>query len=409
VLRAAALAVVAVAVVSVGGPFARQDGGGGVDVLRVEGAIDPPVAGAIAGLIADAEARDAELVVLELDSPGGLSLDLPALLSALRSPVPVAVLVGPRLSGAEATGAAAYLAAAASVVAIAPDATIGPADPPDLTAPDGVGPPPDEARPIARVRVTGAEAVALGVADLTVNGLGSLLDALDGRSVPSVDGETVLETSTATVRFHGLGLFRRALHASTSPAFVYLVLVLALALLLFEWFQPGFGVAGVAGLLLVPLATYGLVMLPARWWAVGLLLLGPLLLAIDLAIGGLGAPSVLGAGALVAGSLTLYGGDASLALSPWLVGTTSLVTIIFFVIVMTIVLRAQAGPPAEDLFALVGREGVVRSVLDPEGHVYVDGALWRARSTATGRMATGTRVVVEGTDEGVLLVGVEDS
>lgn len=379
-----------------------------VDILQISGPLDPPVVAAVRRLVQQAEARGSEAVVLQLDSPGGLDVDAHEVIAPVRtSRVPVVVWVGP--GGARAAGAAVFLVAASHLPAAAAAANIGPACP--------------VAAAIACSREDGALLEALlrergrpeEAVELVVDGLEALLVDLDGRTVVTEAGSKTLriKPDETTIRFHNLGLVRRTLHAVLDPAVVYLLLVGVLLLVAFEVFQPGFGVAGVAVVLLAPLTAYGLLVLPVRWWALGLVVVGVLALALDLAIAGLGAPTVVGAFALAAGSWRLFPGDSPLLrLSPWLVGAVVGFAVVYFVVVMTVVLRAQAGPDpgavAEDL---VGRVGVVRSALNPEGHVFVAGALWRARWVGEdrGRIKAGTQVRVAGMDGTVLLVDANES
>jgi len=140
------------------------------------------------------------------------------------------------------------------------------------------------------------------------------------------------------------------------------------------------------------------------WWGVALVVLGLLLYAIDTAIAGFGPVTVAATAAFVVGSLNFYSADA-LALPVWLVVGTTVTVLVFFVFVMTTVLRAQAGPDGVSVQDLVGRPGIVRSVLNPEGHVYIDGALWRARWTGEAKRAkVGTPVKVHGVEGPVVLV-----
>jgi membrane-bound serine protease (ClpP class) len=150
--------------------------------------------------------------------------------------------------------------------------------------------------------------------------------------------------------------------------------------------------------------------LPVRWWAVALVVLGLLLYALDTAIAGFGPVTALATAAFAAGSWWFYEAPV-LQLQGWLVATATLTALVFFVLVMTTVLRAQAGPDGADVTELIGRTGVVRSMLNPEGHVFIDGALWRARSVTTGdedgtgAVRVGTTVRVEAVDGPVILVG----
>lgn len=396
-----------------------------VEILQVSGPLDPPVAGAIRDVVEGANEHGSELVVIQVHLTTGIAVSVEDVIDPIRgSEVPVVVWVGP--GAARASGAGALLAALGHVTAVAPSASLGPACPLEASARceeeadrqavarlvgDAAGLSEPAAGALAATIVDSERAVELGVADLTASGLEPLLVELDGRDVETAAGAKTLRVRAdeVTVRFHSLGLVRRILHATLDPTLVYLVLVSVLLLLLFEVFQPGFGVAGVAAIVLAPLALYGLVVLPTVWWAAALLVVGMLLLAVDLAIAGLGAPTALGTAAVAAGSWWLFpAGGPGLRLSAWLVGIVTFAGVVFFVPVMTLVLRAQAGPDIGEVGdELVGRVGVVRSTLNPEGHVFVGGALWRARWTSEtrGRLRTGSRVRIHGIDdEGVLLV-----
>ncbi len=420
------LAVVAItAAVLVGAPvlddapaWAGVDAGVSVDILDVRGTLDPPVVGAISDLLERAEARGGSLVVLQIDAEAAVAVEGAELARKVASsPVPVAVWVGP--GQARAVGASVFLPAAAHVTALAGAATVGPACPltasercpgpqviaADLAAVDGSA---ADWRDVVGGELTATSAEQSGHADLVVEGLEPLLVELDGREVETVAGTVTLRlrSDELTVRLHKLGLLRRMLHVSLAPTLLYMMLVAVLLLAAFELFQPGFGVAGVAALLVAPLLVYGLVVLPIAWWALALLVLGVALLAVDLAIAGLGLPSLFGTAAFLLGSRWLFGTDtAFLSLPGWLLGLVTAFVALFFVVIMTVVLRAQAGPDAagaaEDI---VDQLGVVRSTLNPEGHVFVAGALWRGRSGGGERVRTGQRVRVTGVDGAVLVV-----
>jgi membrane-bound serine protease (ClpP class) len=230
------------------------------------------------------------------------------------------------------------------------------------------------------------------------------------------DGQTTettiaIEQATANVRFNNLGLVRRVLHTVANPTLAYLLLIGGALALLFEVFQPGFGVAGVSGIVLIGLALYGLAVLPVNWLAFGLIVLGLLLLAIDLAIAGLGALSAGGTVSLAVGSFLLFSSAPALRLSLWVIAPVVLFNVLFFVIIMTTVLRAQSSQAMLGAEGMAGREGVVRSMLNPEGHIFVNGALWRARAPEhQGKVKTGTKVRVLGVNDRLTLdVEVLDS
>lgn len=411
--------------------------GATVDVVEISGPLDRATVGHVADTIAKAGRDRSEVVVVQLDTPGALGVSLDELVQTVAaSPVPVVAWVGP--AGARASGAGTVLAYAAHLLAVAPGATLGPAAPLELTAPRGPrASAAAEARLVAvalrrgrdvtfaRSAAAGAQAVVVGsgapeppppdaghvetiqprqllerrIADVVAATLPDVLGQLDGRLVSSAAGPRRLrvDEDDASVRFHNLGLLRRVLHSVASPTLAYLLVVGGALALLFEAFQPGFGVAGATGVALAALGLYGLSVLAVSWAAFGLLVAGLVLLAADLALGRLGALTVGGTLALTVGSALLFDRSGLLRVSPWLVAAVVAGCLVFVVVVMTTVLRAQAGPPAADAEALVGKVGVVRSILNPQGHVFVAGALWRARAPeAVAPVRTGTRVRVVG-------------
>lgn len=395
-------------------------GHGEVQILQVRGVIDRPVAGYLLEAVAAADnSAHVEALVVQLDSPGALKVDVAEIVDAIRaSRVPVAVWVGP--PGAHAAGGAHAIATAAHVLAVSPGAVVGPAEPVDLasgapqgdaflTVPDG-----REFDELPAGLVTQgveprheSELVEEGVVAFSAPGLPDVLRELDGR-VTEVDllGKQTLEVNpdTVDVRFQNMGLGRRVLHSVASPPLAYLLIVGGALALVFEIFQPGFGVSGITGIALLLLGVYALTVLPVSPLGAALLAVGLLLLSLDLSLAGFGAVTAAGGVSLTAGSLLLFDGPDVLRLSPWLIAFVVASTLIFFVVVMTVVLRAQAGQAQEGADRVVGKRAVVRSMLNPEGHVFVDGALWRARAPeGAGKVKTGTVVRITGLDDRLTL------
>jgi len=426
-----------------------------IDILQVDGALDGTIARYVEGALRTAADEGVEVVVLQLSTPGTLDTRAADFVDAVRtSPVPVVVWVGP--PGARVTGAGVQVALAADLLAVAPGSVLGGAVPSDLgedptgnaaqdiaqvledlartrgrdqatvsgfatdraalvVAPDGLDELSDDAAlPDAvaadRVAVLDAqEAVDSGVVDLVAAGLPELLAQLDGREVTRTDGTSTtlsVDPVTATIRFSNQGLLGRLLHTVSTPALAWLLLVGGVVALLFEWFQPGFGVAGISGAVLAGLGLYGLTVLPTQWWAFALVLVGLVLLALDLSLASLGPVTAAGIAALAAGSWWLYDGPPGVQLAGWLVALVVASTAVFFVFIMTTVLRAQGVQTRAGMQAVMGHTGVVRSVLNPQGHVFVGGVLWRAQAPDdAGQVRTGTAVKVTGVaDELTLLV-----
>jgi membrane-bound serine protease (ClpP class) len=392
-----------------------------VEILPVSGFLDPPVAAQLRDVLEQAEAGGSALVVVQLDSDGGVSVDIDELLAMIKAAtVPVAVQLGPLGTAPDAAGAAGLLWLAADVRVVSSDAVVGPIDPVDLSDRDGsypaeervtsyverLGGDRDLAKRLLAEPVDAQTLADAGIATFVAQSLEPLLLELDGTRlvVGGEERELRIRGDEVAVRFHSLGLVRRLLHAATTAPFIYLLLTVGLGMLLFEVFQPGFGVAGLAGLITVAIGVFGLTVLPVTWWAVLLVVLGLILYAVDTAIAGFGPVTLAATASFAYGSHRFYASEV-LALPWWLVAITTATAFVFFVFVMTSILRAQAGPEGVAVDDLVGRPGIVRSVLNPEGHVYIDGALWRARWTGdTRRAKVGTPVRVHAVDGPVVLV-----
>ena len=174
-------------------------------------------------------------------------------------------------------------------------------------------------------------------------------------------------------------LVDRVRHGLANPTLAYLLLLAAAACLSFEWFQPGFGVAGGAGLACALLAVVSLAVLPTNWLALALLLAGQALFTVDAAMGGLGLATAGAAVLTAAGSWWLFSSPSPLLRVDGRLAVLGVLwSLAWFVVILTVILRSQRQAPMGTQ-ALVGSGGVVRSMLNPGGIVVVDGAMWRAR------------------------------
>lgn len=381
-----------------------------VEVFDLSGVLDRSLLGALRRALAGAERRGARVLLVQLDGFGGLGVD-PAQAARVvaEAKVPVAVWVGPR--AAKAAGADAFLLSTADVVAVSRQARIGPALPADL----GRGRDDraeaaqfrDSGLPveIERATVDGARAEASGLADYQAESLPDAVRQLDGRQA---DGRT-LEVTGFQVRFLSPSLLDRVRHGLANPTLAYLLILAAAACLSFEWFQPGFGVAGIAGLLVALLAVYSLVVLPTNWVALVALVAGTAAFTADTARGGLGLLTVVAAALTGTGSWWLFSSPSPLLrVDGRLAVLGTLWSVAWFVVILTMVLRSQRQAP-RGTEALVGAHGVVRSVLNPGGIVVIDGAVWRAELAGGGLLPTGQRVRVDSVANGVLQVSAEDA
>ncbi|HKA94040.1 MAG TPA: NfeD family protein [Acidimicrobiia bacterium] len=432
----ATAAAILLADVAAARPEQRAPRRNGIDVVKVDGLVDPPTASLVRDAISRANRQRSTMIVLQLDSGGSVDVDIqPLLRDVQRSRVPVVVWVGP--SGAKAKGAATLLAQAAPVLSVSSGSSIGAADPVRLDEPgatsrravgdrlaalaarwgrDAAG-----ARRLAGEKLSADaahDAAAINTVEPTV---GELIVSLDGRAVPTAVGPKLLSTATVVgeglgrrrqpnqeVRFGRLDIGNQLLHTLISPSIAYLLFVAGLALMVFEFYTCGIGLAGLAGAAALIGALVGFSHLPVAWWAAGLLMLAVFGFAVDVQAGGLGAWTFIGGGALVAGSLTLYGGDARLNPPWWVLAIVIVGTALFMLGAMTAVVRSRFSTPTVGREGMVGEEGRAEVDVAPDGVVVIQGARWRARTNRATPIGAGDAVRVVAVEGLVLEVEPEE-
>ncbi|MFV0318320.1 MAG: NfeD family protein [Microthrixaceae bacterium] len=371
---------------------------GCIDVVAVDGLIDEIEATNVIGSIDAANALgDVEAVVLQLDSEGsavsdGRLADIARTIES--SSVPVSVWVGP--SGSVAEGGAAELVAVADSSGIAPGASIGDVGHQRLPT-DEFGELYTGERAVAlRESLAGEEAVDAGLVDRFSPIVRDHIVNIDGvRSEVRVDDGERARVPVALVRFAKLPLGTQVLHTVASPSVAYLLLVIGLGLLLFEFFTAGVGIAGIAGALAAMLAAYGVAALPFNGWALVLVLLSMVAFAIDVQSGVPRAWTAIGIVAFAVGSVFLL----SEFPPTWLAlvaGIGGMAVAMFSG--MPSMVRARFATPTIGREWMVGEQGSAASAVDPVGTVRIRGALWRARTSRATPLEEGERVRVAAVD-----------
>ncbi|MGH9245772.1 MAG: NfeD family protein [Acidimicrobiales bacterium] len=352
---------------------------GAIDIVEVNGYLDPVLVDFVDRALAAAVDDGAVALVLQLDSSGAVVGDdrLAALVDGLRdAPLSVGVWVGP--SGAVAFGDAARLVDAADHVGVATGSRV------EL---DGR-------------RLDADTAREEGVADIDAPILGDFVVNLPGVDVRRVEQGDVVQLEPVTpARFSQLPLLGQLMHTVASPPVAYLLLVVGLALLVFELYTAGIGLAGVTGAACVVLGAYGVAVLPTRPLGVGLLLFSMFGYAVDVQAGVPRLWTGLATVAFVAGSLLLYDGVTL----PWLTLIGGLVgVVLFFLAGMPAMVRARFSTSTIGREWMVGELGTARTSVDPDGVVVVRDAPWRARTNRATPVAAGDPVRVV-TIEGLVL------
>ena len=361
-----------ISVVGTGDAAIAQPDTNAIDIVEIEGLIDPPTARYLVDRLEGAARDGSDAVILRLDSPGSVEVDVAALIEAVEdSIVPVVAWIAPR--GAVAEGTASRLVAAADAFYAADGTTID-SDPPT---------PP------------------------SASSLSALLQALDTDPPAGADVDFWDETNQipgALLRFQEMPVWDRLLHAVTTPEAALFLLLLGIFGFIFEIYNPGIGIAALLGAVLLGLGLYSLDVLVVRWDAVLVICLALAAFVYDVHIAGFGIWSFIGAASLTGGTIWLFpGGHPAAELELWAIPTAVVLTLVFFVSVMTAALRVRLRRPISDSEGIVGTIGEAQTDIAPEGTVLTNGTLWRARTMETG-IAAGSKVEVKATEGLVLLV-----
>ncbi|OHE17299.1 MAG: serine protease [Syntrophobacterales bacterium GWC2_56_13] len=418
-IRAAVIVVaVLICLLASGGASSTAEKGQVFDVITVSAAITPPIAEYIVQGIDDAAKSGAAGVIIRLDTPGGLDLAMRDIAKGiLNAPLPVIVYVSP--PGARAASAGVIITVSAHIAAMAPGTNIGAAHPVSL----GIGGGMDKTmsqkvendavayvKGIAKKRgrseewvekavrksesITAEEALRLHVIDFVAADLNTLLEQADGRAVSLATGKSVLRTKGAVLNEKRMGTRQRILSALSDPNIAYILLLVGLAGLYFEFSTPGAILPGVIGGISLIMAFFAMQTLPVNYAGVALILFSIILFIAEIKVVSHGILTVGGIVSLVIGSLMLFQTpEPSLRVSWGVLIPAVTVTSLFFIAVIAIALKAQLRPRQGGQEGMLGEEGLAITDIHKEGRVLIHGEHWNAISDVPVTQGAKIRVI----------------
>jgi membrane-bound serine protease (ClpP class) len=396
-------------------------------VLAVEfdNDVNPVTADFVIDAIERANDENFDAVVILLDTHGGLASSMEDIYKKEleRTDVPVIVYVSPE--GAKAASAGVWIGQAGDILAMAPQTNIGSSTPISVGGEDiqddlrrkVVNDAAASLREITRehgrndkwadraVRrasnLGASEALEQNVIDVVAPSLPALLNQIDGRR--TIPKGLVLNTAGAQIETVEMSLWKRILDTIIDPNIILILLSLGVLGITVELFNPGLIFPGTLGAISLIIALFGLQVLPISWAGLLLMLLAAGFFAAELFVPSHGALTLAGAASFVLGSLLLFepaGESYEVSLTVVLAIAATLAAL--FGVAFGKALQARRAPPQTGADELADQLGVVRQTLDPEGFVFVNGELWRARSS-NGPISAGETVRVERVDDGLVL------
>lgn len=401
--------------------------------INVNDGINPSTAEFIQQGIEKAQKENAECLVINLNTPGGLlSSTREIVTNIMQSTVPVIVYVSP--TGAHAGSAGTFITLASNIAAMAPGTNIGAAHPVDMQGKSDavmnekvINDASAFIRTIAEKRgrniqwaddavrnsvaITEQEALEKNVINLVAINKKDLLTQVDGKQIQLNDGSKVLHTKNATVETFEMGFFQKVLSKISDPNIAYIMMMLGFYGLLFELFSPGAIFPGIIGVICLILAFYSMSSMPVNYAGLALIVFGIILYLLEIKVISHGLLAIGGTISVLLGSMILFRSSPTenfVSLSWSVIISVTAVSTLFFLFLITMGLRAQRSKPVSGVNTLIGRTAETIGELDLQGHVKISGETWNAISLS-GKIKENEKVIVKEIKGLTLYVANEDA
>lgn len=378
----------------------------------LDGPVGPASADHIQRTVARAAQNDVALLVLRMNTPGGLDSSMRDIVSAiLESPVPVATWVAP--SGARAASAGTYITAASHIAAMAPATNIGSSTPVSVGATGGASESGTASASEQKAvndaiaylqglqelrgrnsewaqqtvadaaNLTASDALAQQVIDLIANDAEELLQAVNGQVIDTASGTVTLNTEGSSITLIEADWRHDFLSVITNPNIAYILLMIGVYGLILEFYNPGLGLPGITGIICLLVGAYALQMLPISYAGLALMVVGIGLIAFEVVSPSFGVFGLGGLAAFVLGSVMLMDTDsAAWQISLPLIAAVAVATGGLIVLILGAALKARRQPMVTGDQAMMQMTAVALEDFDQRGHVHVSGETWTATTTA---------------------------
>jgi membrane-bound serine protease (ClpP class) len=390
-------------------------------IIQVNGEIDPAVVDLVQRGLKSAQDAKADIVVLEMQTPGGLYTSMQQVVQdIMQSPIPVATYVSP--SGSRAASAGTYILYGSHIAAMAPGTNIGAATPIRMIEQTSPFHEPDSAFPkkgeyiphstlelkmindaaayirgLAEYRnrnaewaekavreaesLSAQEAMSKKAIDVIADDVPDLLNKIDGRTVKMAHGKSlrlhtrdaiILQTQKADLRSDVLGVIG-------NPNIAFLLLIIGAYGLIYEFFHPGMILPGVIGAVALVLGLFVMNLMPTNYTGLALIGLGIAMMVGEAFVPSFGVLGIGGAISFAVGASMLFSGpDPTMGIDPWLIAGTTLLSVGFLSVLVAVAVRAQRRKPTTGVEALMSSLGEVTSWSQGEGEVMITGEIWKA-------------------------------